>query len=302
MQPIPATALRLLPILGCILIASGCRLAGTSAVIGDTLSDAPIEAPRPKPAPRTIHLEVLFVRCERHDPAAGDRLWDAVDEQALGADVRRRLNANGLRAGVVTGDLPAPLAERLAAAGSETTTTDIAGIDAALARRLLQVLPGKRCELVTAAHLPSLVVMEQCDDEVRGATYHDATSQLVIEARPAADGRVQLGVVPEIRHGPVEKSWVGEEGMFRLETGQRRHRMEHLGIDVALPAGGVLLIGGGGEPGASVGDGLLRDQGGEERSTVRLLAIRPLARGVDPAFAPGDAAGDADAPDAIAAE
>jgi hypothetical protein len=284
-----------------MLALTGCRLVGTSAVTSHTLADAPIMAPQPKPAPRTIHLEVLFMRCERHDTSAGDLLWDVVDEQALDADVRRRLNANGLRAGIVTGELPAALAERFAAAGNDTSTTDIAGVDAALARRLLQVLPGKRCELVTAAHLPSLVMMEQCEGEVHGATYYDATPQLAIEARPAADGRVRLELVPEIKHGPVEKSWVGEDGMFRLETGQRRHRIEHLGIDVSLPSGGLLLIGCDGEAGASVGDGLLGDQADGPRSTMRVLAIRPLARGVDPVFAmPTAASNDDDEAAAVA--
>ena len=297
MQPFPASAPRWLPFLGCSLLLTGCRLLGTSAIVADALTDAPLAAPRPKPAPRTMHLEVLFVRCDEHDAALEETLWGFVDEQAVGDGVGRRLNANGLRAGIVTGDLPQPLAERFATAGSETTTTDIAGVDAALARQLLQVLPGKRSELVTAAHLPSLVVMEQCEGEVCGATYHDATPQLALEARPAADGRIRIAVVPEIRHGPVEKSWVGEEGMFRLETGQRRHRMEHLAVDVTLPPGGMLLIGCGGESAASVGDGLLRDQGGAERTTARLLAIRPLARGVDPVFAaPGPAAADPDEP------
>ena len=83
--------------------------------------------------------------------------------------------------------------------------------------------------------------------------------------------------------------------MFRLEAGQRRHRMEHLAIDVTLPTGGLLLVGCAGDPATTVGDGLLREHVEGDHGTLRLIAIRPLARSVDPAFA--DAATGNDDPD-----
>lgn len=85
--------------------------------------------------------------------------------------------------------------------------------------------------------------------------------------------------------------------MFRLETGQRRYRMEHLGIDVTVPAGGLLLVGCAGEAATTVGDGLLRNQDGGDHGPVRLIVIRPLARTTDPAFTePVNAAPNDDAP------
>jgi hypothetical protein len=196
---------------------------------------------------------------------------------------------------VVTGHLPPEFAARLAASADEPA--DVAGIDPARARRLLNLLPGRGGELVTAHRLPSLVLFEQRDGEVRGATFHDATPEFALDARPAADGRICVELVPEVRHGPVEKSWAGEDGMFRLETGQRRHRMEHLGIVVTVPPGGLVLVGRAGEAATTVGDGLLRDRGDDGQGTVRLLAIRPLARTTDPAFAePVAASPDDDGP------
>jgi hypothetical protein len=50
-----------------------------------------------------------------------------------------------------------------------------------------------------------------------------------------------------------------------------------------------------------VGDGLLGDQADGPRSTMRVLAIRPLARGVDPVFAmPTAASNDDDEAAAVA--
>ncbi|MCE9631623.1 MAG: hypothetical protein K8S94_13025 [Planctomycetia bacterium] len=297
MRPTPANALWLLPILASVVAAAGCRLIGSGAVVESTsMAEAPVATDsRSKPPARTIHLEVLFVRCDEHDESLREELWNFVDERVLGDPTCRVLNANGLRAGIVTGHLPPQLAERFTTNEVAATSTDLAGLDAALARRILQLLPGKRSEIVTASQLRSVVLLEQCDGEVRGGTYHDATAQVALLARPAADGRVRIEAVPELRHGPVEKSWVGEDGMFRLETGQRRHRMEHAGIDVTVPQGGMLVIGCAGDASATVGDVLLREHGRGDRSTMRLLAIRPLGRGADPLFAPADPVGESTA-------
>jgi len=286
MRPPPATTRWLLPILASLLAGSGCRLLGSAAVVHELPRDAPVAVGgRGRAARRTIPLEVLFIRSAADDVELRDAIWNHVDEQAIPAERRRALNANGLRVGVVTGHLPAEFATRLAASSGDEPEDTVVGIDASRSQRRLQLLPGRRSELVTATRLPSLVLLEQCAGEVRGGTFHDATPLLALEARPAADGRVQLEAVPEIKHGPVEKTWAGEDGAFRLEAGQRRHRLDHLAIDVALPAESLLLIGCAGEPAATVGDGLLRDQSEGETGTVRLIVIRPLGRSIDPVFA-----------------
>ena len=295
MRPTPANAPWLLPILASAVAVAGCRLLGPGLVVNDVaITEAPVAVDaRQKPAARTIHLEVLFVRCNEHDKALCEEIWTFVDERALSDPACRALNANGLRAGIVTGHLPPHLAERFASnEAAAAAAADIAGLDAALTRRLLQLLPGKRSEIVTASRLQSVVLLEQCDGEVRGSTFHDVTAEMAVEARPAADGRVRIEAVPELRHGPVEKSWVGEDGMFRLETGQRRHRMDHVGIDVTVPQGSMLVIGCAGDASATVGDVLLREHGRGDRSTMRLLAIRPLDRAADPLFAPADPGGE----------
>ncbi len=235
---------------------------------------------------RTIPLELVFVRCDEHDAALGEELWQFVDEQGFDADLRRRLAANGLRVGIVGSHLPPHLAQRFTAtatAGEQTLATD-----AAVSRRMLRLLPGRRGEVVMASGIRELVLLEHADGGVRGGTYADASPLMSLRAKPAADGRVEIEAVPEIRHGPVEKSWVGEDGMFRLESGQRRQRLEHLAFTAVLPHDGMLVVGCGGGDTASVGDCLLRDHDRGERTSVRLLAIRPLADTIDPLFARSD--------------
>ena len=278
--------LRPISILLILVAAAGCRfLTGTAATTATVGASPP---PAHRQARRTVQLELLFVRHDAHDAELGSDLWTHVDEQFLDAEIRDRLAANGLRVGIVGDHLPPHLASRFTA---DTTMANAGGelaTDAAISRRRLQLLPGRRGEIVTTSGVRELVLLERVSDGVSGATYRDATTLFSIEAANAANGCMRITVTPEIKHGPLEKSWVGEDGMFRLETGQRRHRLEHLSFLATLPRDGMLVVGSAGNDSASVGDGLLKDRERGNGTSVRLMAIRPLADTVDPLFAAGD--------------
>jgi hypothetical protein len=274
-----------------LVATGGCRLAGLLS-----LGAAPLDPLTADVAPRkataaacTIPLEIAFVRYEATDGVLGAELWTFLDEQVFEPETRRQLAINGLRCGVITGDLPSHIGDRLTAAQLENEA------DAALpggTRRTLRLLPGKRADIVAASPLPELVLLEETPDGASGRTFRDAGGFVVVRAWPAADGRVKIEAVPEVRHGPLRRSWVGEEGMFRLESAQARHRFDHLRIVTTLPAQGRLVIACGGEPAATVGDALLRDGRNEGASSQRLLVIRPAAGGADPAFGGDGASGE----------
>lgn len=280
-----ATAICLVALPACF----GCRfLAAPPVAILDADAAAPAgptDAPTAaKPAPRTIPVELVFVRHLENDPQLTADLWQLADEQLLPVDVRRRLNANGLRAGVVAARLPAALAARFTAAGTDAAgdaAFDSALIEApAVVRRTLRLLPGRENEIVTASGLAEVVLLERDDESVRGGTYRDASAILSLRAWPAADGRVRMQVSPLIKHGPHERTWVGDDGAFRLETGQRRQPLDGLRFEAEVSSEALLLIGCAGAPSSSAGDTFLRGEGG-----VRLVALRPVARTTDPLFA-----------------
>ena len=130
MRPPPAIARWLLPILASLLAATGCRLLGFAAVVHDPFQDEPVVVgSRETPARRTIPVEVIFVRCSAEDRQLREAIWEHVDEQVISDERRRALNANGLRVGVVTGQLPAEFADRLATSPVDESVGDIAGID-----------------------------------------------------------------------------------------------------------------------------------------------------------------------------
>lgn len=273
----------------CVL-ASGCRgllLPTGGGILGQADAPAAVDAPRDRSQTatvKTLPVELLFIRHDPHDPVVREELWNLIDEQALGQDLCRRLAANGLRAGVLSGSLPAALAERVAVAQPASAAE---AEHAATSRRVLRLLPGKKAEIVAAAGIPELVLLEHDADGVRGGTYRDCTAVVAVRAWPDADGRTRIEAMPELKHGPMQRTWIGEEGMFRLETGQVRRRFEPLEIETLLPHRGMLVIGAAGEPAATVGDALLRDRDGAAAG-MQLLVIRPIGTGVDPAFTAGD--------------
>jgi hypothetical protein len=132
--------------------------------------------------------------------------------------------------------------------------------------------------------MAELIVLHEDDDGTRGETFREAGGYLALRGWPAGGGLVRLEITPEIRHGPMRRSWVGEEGRFRIEAGQARQRFEQLRMTVEVPAGGTLFVGPGGEPAATVGDALFGDRAGGGEGVRQLLVVRPLTPAVDPAF------------------
>lgn len=272
-----------------ILAAGGCRLLpqATTATAGNpSLAAAPV---RPAVRPAPLELEVVFLRLEPHDPLFGESLWTLVDEQAIGDETRRQLAANGLRGGVISGGAPSRLANALADAAEEPSP------DGPATLRVLRLLPGNRAEVVTSPARPDLVVLEHDGTALRGTTLRDASGLVALRAWPAASGRVRIEAVPEFRHGPSRRNWVGEEGAFRLETGQGSRRLDHLGIAVELPPGGLLVMAAAPEAPSSVGDALLGEPASGRSRVRQLLVVSPRNPPVDPLFA--DAAIPADASD-----
>jgi hypothetical protein len=235
----PSAGLAVALLVAC-LTAGGCRgptVVADRAVIPGT-DATPVVARRTTAAqPVTIPVELSFVRFDDTAAAVDGELWDAVDEQSLPVATRRLLAANGLRCGIVTGELPPHVAERLAASPWDGAAAD--GLLPGASRRTLRLLPGRRADIVTATPTSELIVLHEDDDGIRGETFREAGGYLELRGWPAGGGQVRLEITPEIRHGPVRRSWVGEEGRFRIEAGQARQRFERLRITAEVPDGGT---------------------------------------------------------------
>ena len=295
---LPLRSLALVATALAAFLPAGCHTA--PALDGILVSDAPARVtpggPAGRPVARTLPVEVFFLRCPPDAGGEVESLWSRVDEQAIDGEVRRSLAANGLRAGILRDGIPEGLLAGLEppVTGDETAPPPAPnGADATppVVRRVLRLLPGRESEVVSLKASADLVVMQRDDDGLHGATYGDALPHFVLRAWPAADGRTRVDLVPVIRHGPVERSWIGEDGAFKIETGQRRQVLEGLRFEAVVPSDGMLVVGPAGDESATVGDALFRPRL-SGRAGPRLLAMRPLGPGIDPMFGPGEPSSD----------
>ncbi len=268
-----------------VLIA-GCR---TAILSHDLLSEPELTLSKntsdTKPEPKTIPFELIFVRFGEHDSQMTSTLWDFTDEQIIHGDIRQRLQANGLRAGVISAALPPDLMKRFIPPfdpALDMVTTQALVEVPPVVRRTLRLLPGRENEVVSSSGNEELILLEKIDGAVKGATYLDACANFVLRAWPAANGKVRIQVCPIIKHGPTERKWVGDEGVFRLEAGQKQHDLDHLTFETTLSPESMLLISCSGDESSTVGDVFFRDD--ISSAGVRLIAIRPLKRVSDPFF------------------
>ena len=286
----------------CAICLAGCRLAvPTDARLardaigiddhGAELSPPGIGGRQP---PRTLPVELTFVRLDPQDTEFQEEFWQLVDEQAFAEPLRRRLAANGLRAGIIATQLPIHLARRLQA-GEAADGEANGGIvpepvsaTPRIVHRTLNLLPGRASEVVAAAGIDELVLLEHDGEAVRGGTHRQASSVFSLRCWPAADGRVRIQLTPAIKHGPMERSWIGEEGVFRLEAGQRRNVLERLRLEARVAPDAMIVVSCAGEESSTVGDAFFRERlggDGPAGGTTRLLVIRSLSRTADPMFA-----------------
>jgi hypothetical protein len=282
-----------------VCLASGCQLpfaAGwldvSSALPAPSLADTNNGRTDLDGRLETLPLELTFVRYDEDDTELGTDIWNLIDEQSLPDGLRHRLAGNGLRVGLIRGLLPPALAERLAPAaagsGAEPADSPLA-TDRAVVRRVVQALAGQANEIVATPRVAELVLLERDSrtdaESLSGQTYRAASAIFDVRVTAAADGGADIELLPLIRHGAVERTWIGDDGAFRLEAGQQRTVLDRLELSLRLPADGTLIITAAGQPSSTVGDAFFRDPRGRHAGR-RLLAIRLLARTTDPMFTP----------------
>jgi hypothetical protein len=203
-------------------------------------------------SPDSVTLEVFFARFPFKSPLANQSLWNEVDEQALPGDVRRELAQNGFRAGVLGSTVPPELVELLklhekqpATEPDQSRTLLTAAqleSEPAVTLRVLSAAAGRRCEVLTSHTYEELSLLRRDQDGVRGKTYRNADGRFELKAFPQSGNQVRLQIVPELHHGEQKQSWVGADGVFRLEAKRPVESLKGLQIESTLSPGEMLLL------------------------------------------------------------
>ncbi len=232
-------------------------------------------------------LAVVILTRTRDDRLLSESIWQVADEQLLAPELRRALQANGLRVGRISGDLPHEVDALLRA--ESTDQPSVSNI----------VNPSGQSTLVDPTHAQARssinLLLSQPDGKVTGKPYEDAKGYLRITPALEGTSAVSLRIVPEVHHGPVEKGYgmvptgdVAAPREFKLTQGQKEETFRELLATLALEPGQWAVLGSRAECRGSLGDLIFCNaelNGDRELQTVVLIQAR---RG-EGATSPGEA-------------
>ncbi|NUQ63613.1 MAG: hypothetical protein HUU20_14145 [Pirellulales bacterium] len=194
-------------------------------------------------------LEIFFLRVGFGDPEANQSLWAEIDEQHFPPLLRQKLAQNGLRVGLVSGQIPPALAHlmQLDDKPAPTSANEGAGVEGLdseprVLRRHLQARAGRRSEVITSSEYEELPVLLCDSGHPGGRTYAKAQGVFAVTAWPEPDGRVRLELIPELHYGEARQRWVGGEGSLRMEAGRERRTFDDLLIPATLGPGHMVVL------------------------------------------------------------
>ncbi len=190
-------------------------------------------------------LEITFIRIPLGDADVNGPMWNEIDEQIIPAELRAELAANGLRAGIIGSDKPPALEKKLAQADTPATPAAAAAkinTEPAVRHWSMQIRRGQPGNIIASSVYDQLSLLTNDDGQVRGQTYPKAQGEFVVGVDPQPDSCVKLNLQPQFLYGEPRQQWVGEDGMFHLQSGKPKKTYSKLKLEVTLRPDQTLII------------------------------------------------------------
>jgi hypothetical protein len=189
-------------------------------------------------APKQCALKMVVVSRPLGDEALGEALWRVADSQIIGDEARRALEANGVRVGVVSGDLPPEVRAILDAPPPYQVSPAIV------------ILPDNDSTQVDlSAASPELDLLMARNGGVTGKRYKDAHGYLRLSPWRQGEDGIAVKFTPELHHGPVRQGWGAAPGssaftpqQLVVRSGQQEETFRDLSVTVTLRAGRVAVV------------------------------------------------------------
>jgi hypothetical protein len=159
--------------------------------------------------PKRCTLSVVILTRPAHDRAVDEAVWASADEQVVAPEVRRVLQANGLKLGLITGGLPVDLDRAIHAPPPNKVE-----------RPEFSLPDGSNNTLISLTEsLPETTLLLNREGRTSGRDYHDAKGFVRITATQDGPTGVTLRVAPEIHHGQVARRFTPlPDGVGTLNT------------------------------------------------------------------------------------
>jgi len=189
--------------------------------------------------PKKVTLRMAIISRPFRDPVLNEVVWRSVDEQAVGPAERQALQANGVRMGRITGDLPREL-EALLNAPPPNKVEPVTFL-----------VPDGTQELFTLAQpLEQVSLLLNLSGRVTGKDYSQASGYYRVTPEHHDAGAVALRLTPEIHHGQVQTSYQPlQQGPtyapqeFKITNGQQQDAMRDLTANLVVEPNQTVVLG-----------------------------------------------------------
>jgi hypothetical protein len=232
--------------------------------------------------PGSVAVEVFSICLPPDNPELAARVWEEVDEQDFPVEVRRRLEKNGFRMGILAGQIPPALSQLLELKGKPGAGGDVQRVNVAelatparVTIQHMQTQAGQRYEIAASSVLDKMPVLAAEAGEIHGLTYEQAQGIFAMHVTPQPDGRVELELTPEVHHGQAKQHRVGDQAFFRWEIGRPKRAFDDLKLTATLGPGAMLLLSSRPNRQGSLGHYFFQESNGQDdRFDQKLVLVR----------------------------
>jgi hypothetical protein len=229
--PTIATA-GLLIIAGCALDKNGSHPGNVVARIGGH-SGQLIE-------PKRCLLKIAIVTRPFGDRTLNEVVWRVADEQVIPPAERRAWEVNGLRVGRIVGELPLELEAILKDTSPQNKVNPTNFV----------VDSGEPTLIAVGETVEQASLLLNRENRIVGRDYQEPSGFFRLTPQHDGSNNVSLRMVPEIHHGPIQRTFqalpnatpLGPQE-FRINNGQQEETIREMATTLVLEPGQVALIG-----------------------------------------------------------
>jgi hypothetical protein len=236
-----------------ILILIGFTCISGCARWNRTEEKRELSFPKGRMALDAVGLELGVAQLDSGQAETFEEFWNLLDQLELPLELRKHLDQNGLRAGIMAA-LPPPMLHELVEP-KPIAPDDLSEFEKQLhLRGLLRPSPrmithdrisnreGQSHPIpVSELHAESSWIVRTGDKQTAGFA-KQVLGVLTVTTFPQGDGSVRLIFQPEIHHGESRPRIVGGERSFLVESGQSVIPIHDLKFEVRLRAGESIII------------------------------------------------------------
>ncbi|WP_422927707.1 hypothetical protein [Singulisphaera sp. PoT] len=252
-----ALVLAMMAVTGCTLNKTDLRTANFVSKIGN--GGQLIE-------PKRCALKIAILARPVHDKVIDQGLWSVVDEQVVPHELHKALETNGLRVGLLSGELPAEV---------ETLLNKPINPGQGKPVQYINIPDGDQTMISTGEAVPQVSLLLNRDGNAAGKDYQDASGWLRTTVNYEGENSVSVRILPEIHHGPITRGFsampnTGEFSprQFVQKDGQQEDALRELATTLNLKPGQVAVLGCDGSRKRSLGSFLFTET---EANSDRLL-------------------------------